>query len=190
MMRRHWRPAAVAAVGMTLLTSCGLNGPATTESAELSDWFTVTSPAFRDGGEIPARFGCPSYGGRGKTPPLRWSGAPADTKAFAIVTDAADSPGGAKVLWLIANIDGTTTELVEGARPDKAVEGQNTSGKTGYTPPCPKRGDRERYRYRYTIYALSEKVQMPQGAALKDSLNDIAKLTIGRGRISGNFGGA
>jgi Raf kinase inhibitor-like YbhB/YbcL family protein len=189
MMTRHWRPAAVAAAGMALLSSCGLTGPATTQSAELSDWFTVTSAAFRDGGQIPDRFGCPAYaGGRGKTPPLRWSGAPASTKAFAIVTDAPDAPGGAAVLWLIANIDGTTSELVEGARPDKAVEGQNTSGKTDYSPPCPTK--RERRRYRFTIYALGEKVQMPQGAPLKDSLNDIAKLTIGRGRITGNFGAA
>ena len=188
MMTRHGRSAMAAAVGtMTLLSGCGITGSATTQSAELAEWFTVTSPAFRDGGEIPARFGCPSRnGGRGKTPPLRWSGAPTSTKAFAIVTDAPDAPTGASVLWLIANIDGTTHELVEGARPPKAVEGQNTFGKVGYTPPCP---TKQRQRYRYTIYALGERAQLPQGAALKDSLNTIAKLTIGRGRITGNFGG-
>jgi Raf kinase inhibitor-like YbhB/YbcL family protein len=188
MMRRHWRPVAAVATGMTLLAGCGLTGPVTNQSAELAEWFTVTSPAFRDGGQIPSRFGCPAYaGGRGKTPPLRWSGAPTATKAFAIVTDAPDAPGGATVLWLIANIDGTTSEVVEGARFPTAVEGQNTFQKVGYTPPCPTR--RERQRYRFTIYALSERVQMSQGAPLKDSLNDIAKLTIGRGRITGNFGG-
>src|SRR4051794_7170727 len=63
MMRRHWRPVAAAATGMTLLAGCGLTGPATTQSAELAEWFTVTSPAFRDGGEIPSRFGCPAYAG-------------------------------------------------------------------------------------------------------------------------------
>lgn len=189
MTKRHWRPAVVAAIGVALLSGCGITGPAATQSAELSDWFTVTSPAFRDGGQIPDRFGCPTYpGGRGRTPPLRWSGAPTTTKAFAIVTDAPDAPGGAAVLWVIANIDGTTMELVEGARPDKAVEGRNSTDKIGYTPPCPTK--RERQRYRFTIYALGERVQMAYGAPLKDSLNEIAKFTIGRGRITGNFGGA
>lgn len=189
MMSSKRRPAMLAALAVAAavpMSGCGLTGDASTR-ADLSEWFTVTSPAFRDAGQMPARFACPTYsGGQGKTPPLRWSGAPQGTSAFAIVVDDPDAPEGAAVLWVIANIDGTTNELVENARPDKTVEAQNTSKKTSYKPPCPPRG--ERHRYRFTIYALSERLSLQMGAPLKEALGTIAKYTVGRGRITGNFG--
>jgi Raf kinase inhibitor-like YbhB/YbcL family protein len=188
MKTSHWRSATMAATAITTLTGCGLTGQVTTQGAELSEWFTVTSPAFRDGGQLPVRFGCSAYaGGQGRTPPLRWSwGASSTPKAFAIVMDDPDAPEGAAVHWVIANIDATTAELAEGADRDNAVEGANTFRKIGYTPPCPAKG--EQHRYRFTIYALSDKVPLAEGAPPKDSLPDIAKRTIGRGRITGNFG--
>lgn len=195
-MIRHRRSAgrAVSALvavttttGALMLTGCGLTGQTSNTSVELSDWFTVTSPAFRDGGQIPTRFGCSAYpGGQGKTPPLRWSGAPTESKAIAIVVDDPDAADGAFVHWVITNLDGTTNQLVEGARPSEAVEIQNSEKKAGYLPPCPPRG--ERHRYRFTIYALKEKVSLPQGAPLKTAVPVLAKNTIGRGRITGYFG--
>lgn len=184
------RTAVVAAAALAftgVAGGCGLTGPAVTSGAELAE-ITVTSPAFVDGKDLPARFACDSYpGGRGKTPPLRWSGAPQeDTRAFAIVVDDPDGSDGAYVDWVIVNIGGTTNELVEGARPEGAVEALNTSKETAYVPPCPPKG--ERHRYRFTLYALSEKVPLRQGAPLKEALGAIAKYTIGRGRITGSFG--
>jgi Raf kinase inhibitor-like YbhB/YbcL family protein len=104
------------------------------------------------------------------------------------VVDDPDDSDNESVRWVIANIDGTTNELVEGARPTKTmVEGLNSAKKIGYDPPCPPKG--ERHRYRFTIYALSQRVDLKQGASLKDSLDAIAKYTVGRGRITGKFGG-
>lgn len=172
-----------------LASGCGLTGPATATGGEIAE-LTVTSPAFVDGKDLPARFACASYPGgqkNPKTPPLRWSGAPLEeTKAFAIVVDDPDTSDGAYVDWVLVNIDGTTNELVEGARPERAVEALNTSDKTAYVPPCPPKG--ERHRYRFTLYALSERVTLQQGAPLKEALGAIAKYTIGRGRITGYFG--
>ncbi|WP_233358808.1 YbhB/YbcL family Raf kinase inhibitor-like protein [Thermomonospora amylolytica] len=189
---RAARALAAAATAVALAgtaSGCGMAGPAMNAGVEITE-FTVTSPAFHDGKELPARFACPKYpGGQGRTPPLRWSGAPSQTtRAFAIVMDDPDGSDGAHVGWVIVNIDGTTTELVEGARPDRAVEALNTSKKTAYVPPCPPRG--ERHRYRFTVYALSERLALGQGAPLKEALSTIAKYTVGRGRITGNFGDA
>jgi Raf kinase inhibitor-like YbhB/YbcL family protein len=175
--------ATVATVGG--LAACGL----TQSTADLGEWFTVTSAAFRDGGQIPTRFGCPAYpGGRGETPPLHWSGGPQPgaTQAFAIVMDDPDAPNGSYVHWVIANIDGTTADLVEGAHPEGAVEAINTSGTPKFQPPCPPKG--QVHRYRFTVYALSERLPLRQGAELDDALNQIAKHTIGRGRLTGTFG--
>ncbi|WP_030166887.1 YbhB/YbcL family Raf kinase inhibitor-like protein [Spirillospora albida] len=188
MMSRDRRPILAAAGALALagaLSGCGLIGPPQNKSAELSEWFTVTSPVFRDGHDLPTRYGCSTYpGGQGKTPPLRWSGTPAETRSFAIVVD---DPDGAYVHWVIAGIDGTTHEIVEGARLDSTVEGVTTGKKVGYVPPCPPKG--ERHRYRFTIYALDAPAPFRSGATLKDALGAIAEHTVGRGRITGNFGG-
>ena len=84
-------PAAVGALALagTLgLGGCGLIGQPQTTGAELSEWFTVSSPVFRDGRDLPTRYACTTYsGGAGVTPPLRWSGTPSGTRSFAIVMD-------------------------------------------------------------------------------------------------------
>ncbi|MBW8484757.1 YbhB/YbcL family Raf kinase inhibitor-like protein [Actinomadura sp. PM05-2] len=188
-------PAAAVALAGTL-GGCGLIGQPQNKSAELSEWFTVTSPVFRDGGDLPTRFGCATYSGpggqAGRTPPLRWSapgsapGSQATARSFAIVMDDPDASNGAYVHWVYAGIGSTTQEIVEGARLDHTVEGQNTGGKVGYAPPCPPKGDR--HRYRFTIYALDSLAPFPNGAPLKESLDAIAKHTVARGRITGNFG--
>ncbi len=185
------RGVAGAAAGLALLTTlsgCGLLGADVSKNADLSDWFPVTSSAFRDNQQLPLRFACKAEGGQGLTPPLRWSFPNAG--AFAIVVDDPDAPDGDYVHWVIANISGNTTELVEPAQltASGAVEGKNAANMVGYTPPCPPKGDKP-HRYRFTVYALSGKVQMKQGAPLKDSLPAIAHAVIGRGRITGNFGG-
>ncbi|MBO2453893.1 YbhB/YbcL family Raf kinase inhibitor-like protein [Actinomadura barringtoniae] len=193
-MTARRRPVVAAAGGLMLagsLSGCGLIGQPQNKSAELAEWFTVTSPVFRDGQGMPPRYGCTKYaGGQGKTPPLRWSSpgsASGSAKSFAIVMDDPDAGSGAYVHWVIAGIGGNTNELVEGSRPEKTwVEGLNTSKKADYVPPCPPKG--EKHRYRYTIYALDDTVPFKNGAPLKDSLNAIAKHTVGRGRITGNFG--
>jgi Raf kinase inhibitor-like YbhB/YbcL family protein len=170
------------------LTACGLT-QSTDSAADLGEWFTVTSAAFREGGQIPNRFGCSRYpGGLGKTPPLHWSGSPQPpaTQAFAIVVDDPDAPEGSYVHWVIANIDGTTADLVEGAHPDGSVEALNTNDKAAYLPPCPQKG--QVHRYRFTVYALNKRLPLQQGAELGDALNQIAKHTIGRGRLTGTFG--
>ncbi|MGK5557409.1 YbhB/YbcL family Raf kinase inhibitor-like protein [Actinomadura kijaniata] len=193
MMSRDRRPIPAAVGALVLggvLSGCGLIGQPKNSSAELSEWFTVTSPAFRDGGDLPTRFGCTTYSGngaQGKTPPLRWSGAPANaTKSFAIVVDDLDASDGAHVHWVVAGIEANRTELVEGGRQDKMVEGLNTGKKVSYMPPCPPRG--ERHRYRFTIYALDSPAPFKSGATLQESLGAIARHTVGRGRITGNFG--
>jgi Raf kinase inhibitor-like YbhB/YbcL family protein len=170
------------------LTACGGLTQDTDKAASLGDWFTVTSGAFREGGQIPTRYGCRDYRGEGKTPPLRWSGTPQApaTQAFAVVVDDPDAPSGSYVHWVIANIDGTTNELVEGARPDGAVEAANTSGKAAYKPPCPPKG--QVHRYRFTVYALDERLPLQEGAELNDALTQIARQTIARGRLTGTFG--
>jgi len=76
---------------------------------------TLESPAFEDGGLIPAAH---AQTGRDESPPLAWSGAPEGTATFALVVRDLDglAPGGGEDLlhWLVWNIPGTTTQLPAG----------------------------------------------------------------------------
>ena len=83
--------------------------------------FTVTSNSFKDGDYLSkdfvlsADFGFGCAGGN-TSPHLRWSGAPAGTKSFAITCYDPDAPTGSGFWhWLIVNIPPNVTELEAGA---------------------------------------------------------------------------
>ena len=78
---------------------------------------SLTSSAFEQGGKIPARFTCE---GNDTSPPLSWTGAPPETRTFALIADDPDAPDPEKsqrvyVHWVAYNIPGNTTELQEDA---------------------------------------------------------------------------
>ena len=117
----------------------------------------VTSPAFQPGGSIPSKYTCE---GQDNSPPLAWSGAPANTKSFALIVDDPDAPDPAKpqrvyVHWVIYNLPVTTTNLPENASKKGVlkggVQGKNDWGKAEYGGPCPPIG---RHRYFFKLYAL------------------------------------
>lgn len=183
MKKTSGRAAASVAALASLISGCGVVGSGS-DGGELAE-FTVSSPAFSDMKDIPARYGCAAYGGQGKILPLHWSGVP-DAKAFAVVVDDPDTPGGTYIHWVLANLDGTTADLVEGVVPDRGIQGRNSAGDASYLAPCPSQG--ERHRIRFTVYALSSPVPEGEVSGLKTSLPAIAERTIGRGRITGFFG--
>jgi len=116
---------------------------------------TLTSPAFSDGGAIPAKYTCD---GQNLSPPLAWSGVPPDAKSLVLVVDDPDAPDPAApkmtwVHWVLYNIPADARSLPEGARrlPAGTLEGLNDWGRTGYGGPCPPIG---RHRYFHKLYAL------------------------------------
>ena len=83
--------------------------------------FTVISNSFKDGDYLPRDFilsadfgfGC---AGDNKSPHLRWSGAPDDTKSFAVTCYDPDAPTGSGFWhWLVVNIPANVREVAEGA---------------------------------------------------------------------------
>lgn len=118
--------------------------------------FTLGSSAYKDQSAMDARFTCE---GASVSPPLKWSGAPAGTKSYALIIDDPDAPDPAKpqrtfVHWVIYDIPAGVTSLKEGASqdlPDGARTGANDRGEADYTGPCPPIG---RHRYFHKLYAL------------------------------------
>ena len=131
--------------------------PTVAACAETAPMLTLTSPSFVAGQPIPRKYSCE---GDDRSPPLRWSGAPAGTKSFALVVDDPDAPDPAApkmtwVHWVLYNLPATASALAEATTtatlPPGTLEGVNDFGHTGYGGPCPPIG---RHRYFHKLYAL------------------------------------
>ncbi len=75
--------------------------------------FTVTSPAFANGGDYPVEF---TGDGAGISPPLAWSGAPAGTKCYALQLWHVPGSGEVKSYWVVYDIPADVTSLPRNAR--------------------------------------------------------------------------
>src|SRR6266852_6047064 len=96
--------------------------------------FTLSSPAFSAGGNIPPQFTCD---GDNIPPHLIWTGAPRDAGSFVLIMDDPDAPGGTFTHWVVFDIDGDRTDLPSGARSDAVgLSGRNSREEIGYMGPC------------------------------------------------------
>lgn len=116
---------------------------------------TISSTAFAHLGEIPVRHACE---GDDRSPPLAWSGVPAEAKSLVLIVDDPDAPDPAApkmtwVHWLLYNLPADIGGLAEGvgALPGGTLEGFNDFKRTAYGGPCPPIG---RHRYFHKLYAL------------------------------------
>lgn len=146
----------------------------------------VESSAFKEGDLIPPKFTCE---GVNISPHLKWSGAPAGTKSFVLITDDPDAPVGDWVHWLLYNIPPDLTELKENIAPEKklpngSLHGLNDFKKFGYGGPCPPSGT---HRYYFKIYALDILLKPEPGAVKKEILQAMEKHILAEGRLMGRF---
>lgn len=162
------------AVLLTAGCGGGSKEPATTAPSGIS----VTSTAFRDGASIPAKYTCD---GAGTSPPLAWTGVPAEAKSLAIVVDDPDAPKGTFTHWVLLNVDPKVTSLTEGTTPAGAVQAKNSHGTPAYFAPCPPKGT---HHYRFTVYALSKASDLTNGADLDKALAAIDSAAVARGRLT------
>jgi Raf kinase inhibitor-like YbhB/YbcL family protein len=132
----------------------------------------IFSPAFSEGASIPIKYTCD---GKGISIPLQWQDVPSEARSLALIMDDPDAPMGTWVHWVVYNLPIDQSELTEGQPADQvlpggAIQGPNTSGKTGYSGPCPP--DRE-HRYFFKLYALDKDVESKPGltkAALLEAM--------------------
>ncbi|WP_206996336.1 YbhB/YbcL family Raf kinase inhibitor-like protein [Trinickia mobilis] len=137
---------------------------------------TLTSQAFQPGGEIPTRHTCQ---GADVSPPLAWSGVPANAKSLALIVDDPDAPDPAApkvvwVHWVLYNVPASASGLPEGAGggalPAGALQGANDWQRAQYNGPCPPIG---RHRYFVKLYALDTVLPdlgKPNKAALEKAM--------------------
>ena len=129
---------------------------------------TLTSSAWRDGGEIPPPY---TQAGEDMSPPLQWTGAPEGVVSYALVVhdvDAAAGNGTEDLLhWLVWNIPAAVTsfhehspsmsQLPDGTRQISASGPQYRGPGAAATGPL--------HHYTFEVYALDAKIDVAASTA-------------------------
>jgi phosphatidylethanolamine-binding protein (PEBP) family uncharacterized protein len=126
----------------------------------------VTAP-WRDGATIPRRYTCD---GANAAPHVTSASVPGQGDRVIVMTDP-DAPGGSFVHWTAWG----------------AAEGRNSFGKTGYSGPCPPKGDKP-HHYVITVYDLERPLGLPAGSSAKDVVAAVAGKAIAKGSTTGLYG--
>ena len=124
---------------------------------------TLSSPAFVDGGMMPARY---AQTGRDVSPALSWSGAPDSTRSFVLIVrdaDVAIGDGRDDLLhWMVWNIPGSAISLPEampqGAQSANGIRQISASGPYYRGPAAPSNGPA--HHYIFELYALDATVNV------------------------------
>jgi|Deesub1362B_J571_1020462.scaffolds.fasta_scaffold27118_1 hypothetical protein len=148
---------------------------------------SISSPAFQEGGEIPAKYTCE---GQDVSPELVWGEPPAGTQSFVLIMDDPDAPGGVFTHWVLFNLPVASRKLPEGVPaqaqlPDGSLQGKNDFGKIGYGGPCPPSG--RPHRYQFTLYALDQPLDLKAGVSKKQVIQAMQGHILAQGRLTGTY---
>ncbi len=160
--------------------------------------FKLTSPDIRPDGPIAMEqvyngFGC---SGQNVSPALKWSGAPADTKSFALLVHDPDAPTGGAGWWhwVVLNIPANAIQLRKDAGkadgsnlPFGCAQIETDFGGPGWGGPCPPAGDKP-HRYNFTLYALKVDSLDGKGASASLAGYMINANAIAKAKLTGKFG--
>jgi Raf kinase inhibitor-like YbhB/YbcL family protein len=147
--------------------------------------FQLFSSAFPEGGFIPGLHTCQ---GADLSPSLEWSGAPAETRSFAMALEDPDAPAGVWCHWLLFDIGSKIHNLAQGFRPGSlGISGTNDFGNSGYGGPCPPKGNGP-HRYFFKLYALDvHTLGLPAGIKRTELLQALKGHILGEAQYMGRF---
>lgn len=154
----------------------------------------LSSPAFADGEAIPRLY---TAEGSNLSPPLCWSGVPAEAGSLCLVLDDPDAPAGVWLHWLLYDIPPDATGLPAGVPPlprlpDGALQGRcwgvRSFERLGYQGPQPPPGPP--HRYRFTLTALRGRSGLAPGATAPKLRAVIAAQRLAEAVLIGTYAAA
>jgi len=154
------------------MTSSGSSGASSAELQRAG--FRLSSPTVAPNGTLGAGQVYSGMGCHGEniSPELKWSGAPKETRSFAVTVYDPDAPSGSGWWhWIVYNLPATLRGLPADAGnragallPAGALQGRTDYGERAFGGACPPAGDKP-HRYIFTVHALKvEKLDVPADA--------------------------
>lgn len=129
----------------------------------------------------------PSCGGANISPALSWDRAPQGTQAFALLLDDADPFP--HLHWVVYGMDASTTSLPENvAASENVVFGATgiNNNDIGYLGSCPPAGGGN-HTYVFTLYALSEQLELSEGATAAQVQTAMEGKILGTATLSATY---
>jgi len=148
--------------------------------------FSIHSPAFADGSDIPRRY---SKDGANLSPPLEWQDLPPNARSLALVVEDPDAPRGVFCHWGIYDIPLASQGLPEdaGAVGAHFKTALNDFGNRSYDGPQPPRGHGT-HHYHFRCAALDvETLNLPQNASAHDLWKAAQPHAIAQTQMVGTF---
>lgn len=143
----------------------------------------LTSPAFEHGGRIPDAH---TTNGQDVSPELSWTGAPPETRQFALICHDPDAPlTDGFTHWVLYGIPGDVTSIPEGGGSDYR-QGTTDFGAQQFNGPAPPPGHGT-HHYFFHLYALSGEVDAPAGITRAELLEKIDPLILVQARLVGTY---
>lgn len=139
-----------------------LRGEAPTAAPGLA----MTSTVFTHNGALPVGVTQQSMN---ISPPLRWTGTPANTQSFALIVE--DSDAGA-IHWVLYNLDPSTDQLNSPFTPTSpAAAGMNYLNRDRYDGPSPPPGPEHHYHFRlFALDTVLSGLSQPSAADLRAAM--------------------
>jgi Raf kinase inhibitor-like YbhB/YbcL family protein len=159
---------------------------------------SLTSADIKPGAKIADEQVFNSFGCTGKniSPALNWSGAPKNTKSFALSVYDPDAPTGSGFWhWVVFNIPADVSSLDKGAgdpkgsaSPKGAVQSRTDFGVPGYGGPCPPKGDKP-HHYIFTLFGLDvDKIDADENASAAFVGFNLHFHTLAKATLTGLWG--
>ncbi len=147
----------------------------------------LTTSTFKANARMPLSTVYARCGGANISPELRWRGAPAGTRSFALVVHDPDAsaPGG-WYHWIVYNVPATARELPRGVRLAPAQLGRTSFGEDAYGGPCPPPG--KPHHYHFTLYALDVRTVPGEHLSGPRLQAAIAGHALARATLTGLYG--
>ena len=160
--------------------------------------FKLSSPEIKANSTMDKKFEANVFGctGENKSPALKWSGAPKDTRSYAVTVYDPDAPTGSGWWhWVLVNVPANVTELKPdagnasgGNLPQGARQVRTDYGATAWGGACPPPGDKP-HRYVFTVHALKvDKLDIPQDATAALAGFMINANSIGKASFTAKYG--
>lgn len=154
------------------------------------DTIRLESPAFEDGGSIPARF---TADGPGLSPPLTIGAVPSGARALVLIAEDPDAPSSEPFVHLLTyDLPPEIGELPDGLFRSPKHEGleedlgRNSFHKAAYLPPDPPNGHGA-HLYAFQVFALDTSLAFEHPPSRKAVVDAMAGHVIARGMLVGTY---